>query len=132
MLSSSWNNSFTLWFVLADVSMKLHPQHEASHSPSVVATCWINNFRLLRFQFLMAVSMKVAVIWVVPCSLLEVYRHFSGGHRHLQNISKLLLDYMAQHFKRQPPSSFKLNFWNNWIFWSSVNWAFFKYLLFLF
>jgi len=47
MLSSSWNNSFTLWFVLADVSIKLHPQREASVSPSAVATFCINNFGLI-------------------------------------------------------------------------------------
>jgi hypothetical protein len=33
-----------------------------------------------RFQVLMAVSMKMAVLWIVPpLSLIEVYRHFRGA-----------------------------------------------------
>ena len=36
--SSSWNNSFTLWSVLADVSMKAHFHCLASAPPSAVVT----------------------------------------------------------------------------------------------
>jgi hypothetical protein len=36
-------------------------------------------FKIVRFQFLTAVSMKMAVLWVVEqCSLVEVYRRFRG------------------------------------------------------
>lgn len=62
MLSSSWNNSFTLWFVLAEVSMKLHPQREASLSPSVVATCWINQFHISEIS-----GFRGGVFWLVCC-----------------------------------------------------------------
>jgi hypothetical protein len=35
---------------------------------------------LMRFHVLTAVSMKMAVFWVVaPCSLVEVYRRFRGS-----------------------------------------------------
>lgn len=37
-LSSSWNNSLTLWFVFAEVSIKWHPHLAASASPSDAAT----------------------------------------------------------------------------------------------
>jgi hypothetical protein len=40
---------------------------------------------LVRFQVLMAVSMEMAVFWVVAlCSLVEVYQHFRGAccHQH--------------------------------------------------
>jgi len=37
-LSSSWNSSFTLWLVLADVSMKWQPHRRASASPSSADT----------------------------------------------------------------------------------------------
>jgi hypothetical protein len=34
---------------------------------------------LVRFQVLAAASMKMALVWVfAPCSLVEVYRRFSG------------------------------------------------------
>jgi hypothetical protein len=35
----------------------------------------------MRFQFLTAVSLKMAVFWdVAPCSLVEVYRRFRGAY----------------------------------------------------
>jgi hypothetical protein len=35
---------------------------------------------LVKFQVLKAMSMKMAVFWVVaPCSLVEVYRRFKGA-----------------------------------------------------
>jgi hypothetical protein len=57
----------------------------------LVETCLVGMlFNILRvkvkhvgFQVLTAVSMKIAIFWVVaPCSLVEVYRRFRGaGHR---------------------------------------------------
>jgi hypothetical protein len=39
----------------------------------------LNNCILVRFEVLTAVSMKIAVFWVVaPCSLVEVYQRFRG------------------------------------------------------
>jgi hypothetical protein len=39
-----------------------------------------NIFYIVRFQVLTAVSMKMAVLWVVaPCSLVEVYLRFRGA-----------------------------------------------------
>jgi hypothetical protein len=39
-----------------------------------------NELGRMRFQVLMAISMKLAVFWVVsPCSLVEVYKHFRGA-----------------------------------------------------
>jgi hypothetical protein len=36
---------------------------------------------LARFEVLLAVSMKMAVFWVVvPCSLVEVYQYFRGAY----------------------------------------------------
>jgi hypothetical protein len=55
----------------------------------------------------MAVSMKMAVFWVVaPCSLIEVYQCFrracylhhcpdDGGSKYLEDNGKLLSDYMV-------------------------------------
>jgi hypothetical protein len=58
----------------------------------------------VRFQFLTAASMKLAVIWVeAPCSLIEVYRRFRGTCcLHHQGVSKTLPDYTAQQPRRQP------------------------------
>jgi hypothetical protein len=37
----------------------------------------------VKFQVLMAVSMKMAVFWfVAPCSLVDVYRPDDGGSKH--------------------------------------------------
>jgi hypothetical protein len=70
-----------------------------------------------RFEVLMAVSMKMAILWVVaPCSVVEINRCFrcaccthhqgnyspdDGGSKHLWNVSKLLPDYMVQQPGRQ-------------------------------
>jgi hypothetical protein len=73
------------------------------------------NFRLVRenslvgFEVLTAVSMKMAVFWVVAlCRLVGVYQRFRGpcclhhqGYRP-DNVGKLLSDYMAQQPRRQP------------------------------
>jgi hypothetical protein len=38
---------------------------------------YVEEIRLLGFEVLTAVSMKIAVFWVVaPCSLVEVYQRF--------------------------------------------------------
>jgi hypothetical protein len=57
----------------------------------------------------MAVSMKMAVFWVVaPCS------------KHLWNISKLLPDYTTQQPRRQPPSRHGLIFLLECTKWNGV------------
>jgi hypothetical protein len=41
------------------------------------------NLYALRFQVLMAASMKVTVFWnVAPCSLIEIDRRFRGAYCH--------------------------------------------------
>jgi hypothetical protein len=57
----------------------------------------------LRFQVLTAVSMTMAVFWVIaPCSLVELpHRPDGGGSKDLWNVGKLLLDYTAQQTRRQ-------------------------------
>jgi len=49
-----------------------------------------------RHEVLMMVTMKITGFWhVTPCSLVEVYQHFSGiFHR---NIGRLRPDYTASH-----------------------------------
>jgi hypothetical protein len=55
----------------------------------------------MRFQVLMAASIKMAVFWdVAPYSLLRTYRLDGGGSKHISNVSKLLPDYTAQHPRR--------------------------------
>jgi hypothetical protein len=84
-------------------------------------THWLSIYKehFVRFQVLTTSSMKMVVFWVVvPCSLVEVYRRFSGagGHHnqgipvvggspHLWNVCKLLADDTAQQPRRQPSSS---------------------------
>jgi hypothetical protein len=55
-----------------------------------------NNLQqLVGFEFLMEGSIKMADSWVIaPCSLLEVYQHFTGTCC-LWNISKPVPDYRA-------------------------------------
>jgi hypothetical protein len=67
----------------------------------------------VRFQVLTAASVKLTDFWVVtPCSLVEVYRRFSGAcclhhqandgdGKHLRNVRKLLPDYTAKQPRRQ-------------------------------
>jgi hypothetical protein len=43
-----------------------------------------NYITQIRFEVLAAVSMKMAVFWVVaPCSLVEIYCPDDGGSKHL-------------------------------------------------
>jgi hypothetical protein len=52
--------------------------------------------KMLRFQFLMAASMKMTVFWdVISRSLIEVYLHFRSN-RHLLKSGKPLPDYRTQ------------------------------------
>jgi hypothetical protein len=74
----------------------------------------------------MAMSMKMAVFWVVAlCSLVEVYQCFrgvcclhyqgdNGGGKHLLNFGKFLPDYMAQHPRRQPSTGNCAKECGNW------------------
>lgn len=62
---------------------------------------------VVRCKVLTAASMKTAVFWVVvPCRLVEVYRHFRSVCRsrrqgeHLRKVSTLLLDHTA-HLRRR-------------------------------
>jgi hypothetical protein len=87
------------------------------------------------FEVLTAVSMKMAVFWVVaPCSLVEVYQRFGGpcclhhqgdthrldggGSKDLRNVGKLLPDYTVLQPRRQPSSRrmsaniLHLSYWN--------------------
>jgi hypothetical protein len=87
--------------------------HKASLPRSQSTVCWMiivttHNYKMVRFQVLTAASMKMAIFWdVAPCSLVEVYRRFSGAcclhhqGKHLWNVGKLLPDYTAQHPRRQ-------------------------------
>jgi hypothetical protein len=62
----------------------------------------------LRFQVLMAMSLKMSVFWdVAPCSLVEIdvldlltHRPYRGS-KHLWNIGQFLPDYTVQHPRRQ-------------------------------
>jgi hypothetical protein len=60
----------------------------------------------VRSQVFMAVSMKMAVFWVVgPCSLVKVYGRFRGACcpvDKVSNIGKLLPDHSGQDSRRQP------------------------------
>jgi hypothetical protein len=51
------------------------PEHKEQDSRSKK-----NGIKMMRFQVLMAASMKMTVFWVVaPCSLVEVYRRLRGA-----------------------------------------------------
>jgi hypothetical protein len=80
----------------------------------------------LRLQVLIAVSMKMAVLWVVAsCRLVEVYQRFrdlyclhrhgvthrpdDGGSTDLWNVGKLISVYMMLQARRQPSSAYKLS-----------------------
>jgi hypothetical protein len=65
--------------------------HTCTHTHSHTHTPWNTSFYsclvlctwcdLVRFQVLMATSMKIAVLWdVALCSLIEIDRHFRGAH----------------------------------------------------
>jgi hypothetical protein len=56
-------------------------------SPEIGELCTKIFSKWLRFQVLTAASMKMAIFWIVgPCSLVEVYRLFSGtGCLHLES-----------------------------------------------
>jgi hypothetical protein len=68
---------------------------------------------LVWFQVLMAVSMRMTVLWdVVPCSLIEIDQRFrgtyclhhqvdGGGSKHLWNVNQFLWDCTAQNPRRQ-------------------------------
>jgi hypothetical protein len=67
----------------------------------------------MRFQVLMALSMKTVVFWTVAlCSLVKVYWGSRGtsdeGSKDLWNISRLLPDYKAQ--QTQKTAIFRLHF----------------------
>jgi hypothetical protein len=86
-------------------------------SPEVIAFL-SETYYHLKFRVLTAVSMKMAVFWVLaPCILVEVYRRVrglcclhhhciecpdDGGSKQLRNVSRLLADYTAQQPLRQP------------------------------
>jgi hypothetical protein len=63
---------------------------DCSHCSGFLAN---NSKSTVRFQVLMAVSMKMAVFWVVvPCSLVEVYQCFTGAcclHHQRNELSSL-------------------------------------------
>jgi hypothetical protein len=60
-------------------------------------------YHLVGFEVLTAVSMKIAVFWVVaPCSAID------GGSKDLWNVGKLLPDYTVLQPRRQQSSVYHL------------------------
>jgi hypothetical protein len=99
----------TMFMVYPD---NLQEQRKLSHKNSTYWSLWNNVVcSMVRFQVVTEASMKMTVFWDdVPCSLVEVYRHFrgayrlhhqgdysdDGGSKHCWNVGKLLLpDYMC-------------------------------------
>jgi hypothetical protein len=104
------------------------------HKNECVRLCvWRVNLHDVRFEVLMAVSMKMPVFWVVPCNLVEVYWHFRGicclhrhgGSKHIWNAGKLVPYYMSQQPRRQPSSTYMLIYKSTvltfYIFLGSIN-----------
>jgi hypothetical protein len=79
----------------------------------------------VKFQVVTAASIKMTLLVVAPCSLVEVLRPFrgaccliirammdhgnrpdGGGGKNLLNVGKLLQEYTAQHPRRQLSSSY--------------------------
>jgi hypothetical protein len=85
----------------------------------------------MRFQVLMAVSMKITVFWVAaPCSLVKVYRRLKGSYclrhqgpdngssKNLRNVGKLHPDGTAQQPRRQSRSD-PIGYISIWVMLSS-------------
>jgi hypothetical protein len=67
--------------------------------------CIFISIPFIRFQDLVAASMKMTVFWdVAPYSLVQTDRHFGGAY--LWNVGQFLPDYMVQYPRRQSSSTY--------------------------
>jgi hypothetical protein len=70
------NNS--LWICCAHDVLKKVSSVSAHLGKSSISQIVLHQ---MRFEVLTAVNMKMAVLWaIVPCSLVDVYRHFRGAY----------------------------------------------------
>jgi hypothetical protein len=93
-------HSYGLFTVCVDCSVT--PHYCTAGEQNFPACLSSNGESDVGYEVLTAVSMKIAVFWVVvPCSLVEVYRPVDGGSKDLWNVGKLLPDYTVLQPRRQ-------------------------------